>query len=444
MLGFIAPARGTPRPNAGNQMHDGYAVEEREKQIAILRDLRKQRRRERQGLPPKSLLESVQKGSSLSLEDLKQLAESRYQNPVVSFYMQLNALKVAPQGKASLRFFRSLKSRVTEQRKDLIDTLTQPQRELLTHDLGEIEVFLEKYLIPHNIHSVIIFKSGEELNRVVALPVRTADDLVIDPDPYVLPLEAILEEHERVLLIEITKDESRFLVYHLGYHEERDRVSSFVPTDRVDASIPGHVQRHRLTHLQWHLRATAQRACYLFNERSCGVLILMAEERVCHMFESFLHESLRERIIQRIYGSPVADPRNRNDLIERALHDHKAAHEVYAIYELSDHKPVEEVVSGLVNVIKACNLFLIRSLVLSETLHRKGFVCKDHHYLSLGDETKCPFCNLPLLPVDNVADEIIEIARLHGVDLTVVEYRQDLLAKYQGVAALLYAPLGEV
>ena len=161
------------------------------------------------------------------------------------------------------------------------------------------------------------------------------------------------------------------------------------------------------------------------------------------MFESFLHESLRERIIQRIYGSPVADPRNRNDLIERALHDHKAAHEVGAIYELSEHKPVEEVESGLVNVIKACNLFLIRSLVLSEALHRKGFVCKEHHYLSLGDEAKCPFCNLPLLPVENVADEIIEIARLHGVDLTVVEYRQDLLAKYQGVAALLYAPLGE-
>ncbi|MGC2818125.1 MAG: hypothetical protein WA198_00485, partial [Candidatus Sulfotelmatobacter sp.] len=117
-------------------MHDdGYAVEEREKQIAVLRDLRKQRRRERQGLPPKSLLASVQEGSSLSLEDLKQLAESRYQNPVVSFYMQLNALKVAPQGKASVRFFRSLKSRVTEQRKDLIDTLTQPQKELLTYDL---------------------------------------------------------------------------------------------------------------------------------------------------------------------------------------------------------------------------------------------------------------------------------------------------------------------
>ena len=48
-----------------------------------------------------------------------------------------------------------------------------------------------------------------------------------------------------------------------------------------------------------------------------------------------------------------------------------------------------------------------------------------------------------VVPAACRADEIIEIARLHGVDLTVVVYRQDLLTKYQGVAAQLYAPLGE-
>ncbi len=424
-------------------MDDGYAVEEREKQIAILRDLKKQRRRERQGLPPKSLLEALQQGSSLSREALKGLLEAEYENPVVSLYMQLSPLKVTPQEKAPARFFRSLKSRTIEQRKDFIDTLAPPHKELLTYDLREIELFLEKYFVPQNIHSVIIFKSGEQLNWVVPLPVHAADDLVIDPDPYVLPLEAILEEHERVLFIEVTKDASHLFVYQLGYCQEADKINSFVPTDRVDKSIPGHVQRHRLTHLQWHLKATAQRAYHQFNEKSCRVLVLMAEERVCHMFESFLHESLRERIIQRFYASPAIDSRNRNDLIESALHDHKAVHEVYSIDEISQHKPVVEVVSGLANVIKACNLFLIRQLVLSGSLHEKGFVCKQHHYLSLED-AKCPFCNLQLLPVENVVDEIIEIARLHGVNLTVVEYRQDLLATYEGIAAWVYAPLGEV
>jgi hypothetical protein len=424
-------------------MDNGYAVEEREQQIAVLRELKKQRRREMHGLPPKTLLESMREEAPFSATELKTLVEKEYQNPVVSFYMRLSASSVAPRETASVRLFRSLKSRVIERRKDFIDTLLQPQKELLNYDLREIELFLEKYFVPHNVHSVIIFKSGEHLNRVIALPVRSADDLVIDPDPYILPLEAILEENERVLLIEITKDESRFTVYQLGYCQEEDRISSFVPTDRIEASIPGHVQRHRLTHLQWHLKATAQRAYHLFGEMSCRLLVLMAEERVCHMFESFLHESLRERIIHRLNGSPAADPRNRNDLIETALHAHKAAHEVHSLDELREHKPAQEVVSSLANVVKACNLFLIRKLVLNQSLHKKAFVCKQHHYLSL-EGAKCPFCNSPLLSVENIADEIIEIARLHGVQITLVEHRQDLMARYEGIAALLYAPLGEV
>lgn len=424
-------------------MDNGYAVEEREQQIAVLRELKKQRRREIHGLPPKSLLESVAEGAPFSAAELKTLAEREYPNPVVSFYMRLSAASVVPRETAPVRLFRSLKSQVIEQRKDFIDTLMRPQRELLNYDLREIELFLEKYFIPHNIHSLIIFKSGERLNRVIALPVRSADDLVIDPDPYILPLEALLEENERVLLIEVTKGESRFVIYQLGYSQEADRINSFVPTDRVDASIPGHVQRHRLTHLQWHLKATARRAYHLFGDTSCRVLVLMAEERVCHMFESFLQDSLRERIIHRFYGSPAADLRNRNDLIESALHDHKAAHEIYSIDELREHKPAEEVVSGLAAVVKACNLFLIRKLVLNQSLHKKAFVCKQHHYLSL-EGAECPFCNSQLLPVENVADEMIEIARLHGVQITLVEYQQDLMARYEGIAALLYAPLGEL
>jgi hypothetical protein len=148
---------------------------------------------------------------------LKTLVETEYHNPVVSFYMQLTPMKVAPPERAPVRFFHSLKSRAVEQRKDFIDALSRPQQELLTYDLEEIEHFLEGYLVPEGIRSVVIFKSGEELNHVIALPVRTTDDLVIDPDPYILPLEAALEEHERVLFIEVTKEASRFLIYNLGY-----------------------------------------------------------------------------------------------------------------------------------------------------------------------------------------------------------------------------------
>ena len=105
---------------------------------------------------------------------------------------------------------------------------------------------------------------------------------------------------------------------------------------------------------------------------------------------------------------------------------------------MSRYKP-DVIASGLRAVIEVCNLFLVRTLLISESLHQKGSVCKEHHYVSL-DETECPFCHAPLLKVENVADEIVEIARLHGVNVTIVEYRQEFMAKYDGIAAVTYVP----
>ena len=110
--------------------------------------------------------------------------------------------------------------------------------------------------------------------------------------------------------------------------------------------------------------------------------------------------------------------------------------------ELNDYKPHEDVISGLQKVMEASNLFLLRRLVVSEGFNQAGFVCKEHHYLSL-HEGACPFCNKPLLPVKNVADEMVEIARLHGVRRTVLEQRPELLASYNGIAAVVYAPPAE-
>jgi hypothetical protein len=421
-------------------MDTGYSVEEREKQISLLRELRLKRRRG-QDLRPKTLVQAAREGTTLSKRDLKAIVEADYQSPVASLYLPLNPQTVAPKETALARSFHSAKTRALEERKDFIESLSRPQREMLTFDLKEIETFLAEYLIPKDVRTLVIFKSGEQLNRVFGLPVHIREILVIDPDPIVTTLEAVLEEQERVLFLEVTKEESRFAIYHFGRYQEVDRIKSFVPTDRVDKSVPGHEQRHRLTHLQWHLQATAQRAYHLFAEQDCEVLVVMGEERIQSLLDEFLHETLRSKIIIRVHGSPVADPRDRKDLINQALRDHKVRRETSAIHELGEHKP-DTLVSGLRSVIDALNFFLVRDLYVGEGVQQRGVVCRRHHYIAL-EGTECPFDGAKLLPVDNVVDEIVEIARLHGVKVTIIEHRQDLLSKYGGVAAVVYRQLAQ-
>jgi hypothetical protein len=385
---------------------------------------------------PRALLKA-QTTPIVSPQDLETLIETKYENPVTSLYLSLNPEKVAPAEKGLLRSFHSLKTGALEESKDFIEALPRAEKQNLTQDLEEIEAFLAESVVPSNMRSLAIFKSGERLNRVMRLPVRVADRLVIDTDPHILPLEAVLEDNPKTLLVEVSKEESRFLNYRLGLVEEAGRIHSFVPSDTVDASIPGGVQRHRLTHLEWHLKATAPRTLHLCTQLTSEVLVLMAEKRVMSQFEEFLAETLKGKIIGRIHNTPAAETRDRQGLIESALRDHKVEVEAMTIEELSAYRPDEEFVYGLRQVLTAWNSFLVRKLLVAQSLSHKGFVCGQHHYISL-EAGDCPVCGARVLPAENVIDEMIEMARLHRVQTAIVEYREDLLAGYDGIAAMLH------
>lgn len=122
--------------------------------------------------------------------------------------------------------------------------MSTQQRSALPCDLDEIEDLLRTVDL-FRARSLVVFKWGELLNRVVRLPVRTADSLTIEADPYVEPLEAVLEEHLPVLFVDVAKEEARFWSQHLGHLEEIESLAAFVPTDTVAAGRPVKVQRHR-------------------------------------------------------------------------------------------------------------------------------------------------------------------------------------------------------
>ena len=46
-----------------------------------------------------------------------------------------------------------------------------------------------------------------------------------------------------------------------------------------------------------------------------------------------------------------------------------------------------------------------------------------------------------LVSVENLVDEMIERARLHAVEVPIVSYHRELLTEYEGIAAVVYAPV---
>jgi peptide subunit release factor 1 (eRF1) len=175
------------------------------------------------------------------------------------------------------------------------------------------------------------------------------------------------------------------------------------------------------------------------------MIILVGEEIVGKEFEQYLPKALRERLVGRLHLAPEASPNRRRAALDDLLNEQRKREEESALGELGFYQGHQRLAAGLEMVLSAADLFLMRQLFVSEDLSGTGFICHDHHFLALKPGA-CPFDNRPLVEAENLLDELIEMARLHGVDVMVVTQRKDLLAPYGGIAAVLVTatPLDEL
>src|SRR5713101_5782334 len=411
-------------------------LEERERRVRGTRTTSAMARAAEQMPQGETLTAAFAERPFINREDLKAIARQHYERPVITFYLNFSPerlVRVDPPVFVSV--FHSLRHQALEARKAHVEALPREQRLGIPEDLRDIETFLEAYQ-PSGARSLVVFKSGSQLNRVMPLPVRVADSLSIDADPYVEPREAIMEEQHRVLVVDLAKEKTTFSLYELGFEEPIQSIKAFVPTETVDASRPGKAQRHRLTHLQWHFKASAQAADRLFRERGCELLVLIGEKTLVTEFEDYLPKSLHDRLVGELHLSPDDGPNQRHAALQEALAKQRKKEEEATLAELGFFQGHGRLAAGLERVIDAANLFLMRSLVLDNELARPGYVCRNHHFLSLTTGL-CPFDNQALLSAENVVDELVEVARLHGVEVMLVMQRPELLAPYGGAAAVL-------
>src|SRR5256885_12671497 len=172
-------------------------IEEREQRVRGTRKSSAMARAAEQIPEAKSLKAAFAERPFISREDLRNIARRPYERPVITFYLNLAPQQaVRPDPPAFVSVFHSLRHRELEARKPYIEGLPRAHRLAIPDDLAEVQAFLEGYQ-PGGARALVIFKSGEQLNRVMPLPARVADSLTIDADPYIEPLEAIMEEQRR-------------------------------------------------------------------------------------------------------------------------------------------------------------------------------------------------------------------------------------------------------
>ncbi|HET9848490.1 MAG TPA: hypothetical protein VFR68_08055 [Candidatus Dormibacteraeota bacterium] len=411
-------------------------LEERERRVRGSRTTSTMARAGEQVPAGKSLKEAFAQQPFINREDVRAIAGKEYERPVITLYLNFTPERLVRADRpVFLSIFSSLRHQVLETRKDYIDGLPHAQRLGIPEDLREVQEFLEGYE-PAGARALVIFKSGTQLNRVVPLPVRVADSLTIDADAHIEPLEAILEEQHQVLVLDVAKDRTTVSIYELAYELQLDSVREDLPKEARDAFRDDIAERHRLLHVKWQFKAAAQLADRLARQRGADLVVLFGEDAVVNEFEDYLPKALRDRVVARLQLPPDADPNRRRAALDEVLAQQRKREEEATIEELGFFKGHGRLAAGLETVINAANLFLMRQLVVRDDLAGPGFICRNHHFLALRPGS-CPFDSEPLEDAENVVDELIEMSRLHGVDVMLVAQEREKLEPYQGVAGVL-------
>ena len=371
-------------------------------------------------------------------DGLRDLARWQDPGPVASLYLSMFDDEGSRRGPEPLSTaFHSLRRAAKEAYRGYLANLTKPEARRLDARLEEIATVLGARDWVRDAARSLVVLAGEGDVRVFALAPRMGDRLVFDPDPYLTPLEVAVEEDRPLLVIEIEKEEGRLWAFRLGHRRDLAVTRADGPVADVHRSRPGKAERHRLTHMQWHLRAIARAADELFgSEPIRGHRAGRHRHRPAHAPRGAAARSRGPGV----RGVSSIDPTDAERRIAAALADAKARDEELAVGDLGFHSSRGHLASGLEEVIEAANLFLVRRLIVVCDAARAGFVCRRHQHMSL-EPGRCPYDDEELRPVADASEELIHLAYLSGTERMLVTERRDLLEPYGGAAAVLHAPL---
>ncbi len=359
--------------------------------------------------------------------------------PVVSFYVNTDLRHT------TIEKIRIVAKDLVKSRKDEIEKsgLGHAQKEALKKDFDKILEYVNQVIIKGNQRGLAIFSSrGGEFWQIFALPQKTKNAIIVDPDPYVRPLLAILNQYHRFCFVVVDRRQAQIFEYYMG--EIMDI------TELFSADVPGKVRlagwygleekrvmRHIDNHAQKHFKRVANFLFQLHSLRNFDYIILGGQSEYLPEFERHLHPYIADKITERIDTTPNAWDINKIKSVIQEVEariNNKRYNELIE-QVITDAAKGNRAVTGLEGVLKAANIGNIRLLLIEEDVVLPGRECFSCGYLSV-DEEICPVCGAKTEAMDDLFDEIVENTVNYNGNFYQIP-KGTKLAEHQGVAAFL-------
>jgi peptide subunit release factor 1 (eRF1) len=336
----------------------------------------------------------------------------------------------------------SIKNLLNDQRANVEKSnLGKRKTESLLEDLEKIGRYCREDLNSHPHAGLAIFScEKEKFWEVFELPSPPRNRILMDQDPYVSPLSAILNEHHKICLLAFDKKEAKWYDLFLGEISLLDRIEGDVPSKVREGGWEGYeskrIERHIATHLHDYLKKVSKKTFTIFKANNFNWLFLGCSEEHCKEFEPLLHPYLQKRLKARIRSKP-------NDSAKKIL---KEASDLEKNLKRQEETQILKnfisalekgglAISGLKDTLRSLNRGGVHTLLITRHFSKPGKTCPKCSLLYV-DEIKCPSCQRKTLPLLDVVDEAVESALSKKTQVKHID-PPSMLRRYGDIGAIL-------
>jgi len=270
---------------------------------------------------------------------------------------------------------------------------------------------------------------GRSWFETVTVPVRFADQLVVNKHAAVFQLEAALDEYERFGVLLADRQQARMLVYELGAlvdHSERFEALSRTGSDDRGELVKTRVDHQKADQVHQHVKHAAQLAFEVFQREGFDRLLLGGPAEVRTDLEKVLHPYLRERLAGKVDCSPSSSAAEIRACAMEAEEKAERRGEAEMVGKLREEVGAKgRGVAGLEATLAALAAQRVDRLFVSLGYESEGWRCESCGSLATVGRT-CPGCGRTMVHTHDLVEEATRVALDQGTRVEICIGNADL------------------
>ncbi|HET7080799.1 MAG TPA: hypothetical protein VFM49_25475 [Chloroflexia bacterium] len=282
---------------------------------------------------------------------------------------------------------------------------------------------IEEYLtgMPTPRHPGLAVFAAEERGYLYAapLPERPATVVAWSDQPLLMPLEQVLDDHERVAVLLADRRQARLFTIYLGAIEERGEFVSDDPGVSNISGIAGNHARHYREHVDRHLRRTAHAAQELLRAQPFDRLILGGPEDVSGMLKDELPRPVRARFAGTLSIGLDATDAQVLDAALQVAEEIERRTELEMVEELTQAGGAPRAALGLEPTLEAVSDQRVQHLFIVSDFAEAGGECPNCGRLVVGQD-RCPVCGAEPVQLPDLSERLVDRALEQAAQVEVI------------------------